>query len=75
MILDRPEQIEAFRLGALHKMLKLEVLGMKRASRSAYSIIKEETGLKGSKKSVYDQLTAILYPPHDVEMEKTIYNA
>jgi len=41
-------------------MLKLEILGMHRRGQSAYSIIKEETGLKGSKQKVFDQLTDLL---------------
>ncbi len=72
--INTPEQIEEFRLRTLHKMLKLEILGMTRRGQSAYSIIKAETGLKGSKQKVYDQLDAILNPQHDVEMEKAIYN-
>lgn len=59
-VLDTPEQIARFRLNTLHKMLKLEMLGMNRRGQSAYSIIKQETGLKGSKQKVYDQLTTIL---------------
>lgn len=59
-VLDTPEQIAQFRLNALHKMLKLEILGMTRRGQSAYAIIKSETGLKGSKQKVYDQLTEIL---------------
>ena len=59
-VLDTPEQIAQFRLNSLHKMLKLEILGMTRRGQSAYSIIKQETGLKGSKQKVYDQLTEIL---------------
>jgi hypothetical protein len=55
-------------------MLKLEILGMTRRGQSAYSIIKQETGLKGSKQKVYDQLEAILFPKHDIEMEQAIYN-
>jgi len=59
-VLDTPEQIAQFRLNALHKMLKLEILGMTRRGQSAYAIIKQETGLKSSKQKVYDQLTEIL---------------
>ena len=55
--IDQPEQIAEFRLRTLHKMLKLEILGMTRRGQSAYSIIKQETDLKGSKQKVYDQLT------------------
>jgi len=57
MLLDNEQQIAEFRLRTLHKMLKLEILGMTRRGQSAYSIIKAETGLKGSKQKVYDQLT------------------
>ena len=59
-VLDTAEQIAQFRLNTLHKMLKLEILGMTRRGQSAYSIVKQETGLKGSKQKVYDQLTEIL---------------
>jgi hypothetical protein len=48
---------------------------MKRRGQSAYAIIKQETGLTGSKQKVYDKLNDLLNPPHDVEMEKAIYNA
>lgn len=73
-MLTEETQIAEFRLRTLHKMLKLEILGMSRRGQSAYAIIKQETGLKGSKQKVYDQLADILYPPHDVEMERAIYN-
>lgn len=59
-ILDTPEQIALFRLSALHKMLRLEIKGMKRRGQSAYAIIKQETGLKGNRQKVYDQLTELL---------------
>jgi|APCry1669188970_1035186.scaffolds.fasta_scaffold02710_1 hypothetical protein len=62
-ILDNPEQIAAFRLLTLRSMLKLEILGMTRRGRSAYSIIKEELGLKGNKTRVYNQLSAMLQRP------------
>ena len=56
MLITGKEQIAEFRLRTLHKMLKLEILGMTRRGQSAYSIIKQETGLKGSKQKVYDEL-------------------
>lgn len=62
-ILTNPNQIAAFRLLSLRSMLKLEILGMHRSGRSAYSIIKQELGLKGSKTRVYDQLSAMLQRP------------
>jgi len=60
IVLDTPEQIAKFRLNTLPKMLRLEIAGMTRRGQSAYAIIKQETGLKGSKQKVYDQLTTIL---------------
>ena len=60
MILDQPKQIEAFRMKALRSALKLEVLGMKKRGRSAYSIVKAEFGLKGSKKSVLEQFEKLI---------------
>ncbi len=56
--LTTPEAIAACRLVTLSKMLKLEIQGMKRRGRSAYAIVKEELGFKGSKQKVLDQLEA-----------------
>jgi hypothetical protein len=58
--LTTPEQISGARLITLRGALKLELLGMKRRGRSAYSIIKEEFGLKGNKQKVYDQFDLIV---------------
>ena len=58
--LNTPNPIAHFRLVTLHKMLRLEIKGMKRRGPSAYSIIKQETGLKGSRQKVFDQLAEIL---------------
>jgi len=59
-ILHEEEQIAMFRLLTLRQALKLEMLGMKRHGRSAYSIIKEELGLKGSRETVFKTLSEIL---------------
>jgi len=55
-VYDSPEVINNFRLRALRGALKLEILGMKRRGRSAYSIIKEEFGFKGSRQKVLAQI-------------------
>ena len=64
MILDRPDQIEHFRFLTLRQGLKLELKGL-RMSRgaSAYAIIKRELGLKGSRISVFNQLSEMLGKP------------
>ena len=49
-------QTKKVRMLTLKAALKLEIHGMKRHGRSAYSIIKEEYGFKGNKKSVLLQL-------------------
>ena len=59
-MLHEEEQIAMFRLFTLRQALKLEMLGMKRHGRSAYSIIKEELGLKGSRETVFKTLSEIL---------------
>lgn len=61
LILDKPHQINAFRLLALRSALKLELLGMC-ASRgfSAYKTIKNEFGFKGNKQKVSEQFTKYL---------------
>jgi len=70
MLLTKPNEINAFRLLALQKALKLELKGLK-VSRgiSAYKIIKEEFNLKGNKQTVLDQYTKIL---EDNNILKTI---
>ncbi len=57
--LDRPDQIEAYRIASLKTMLSLEVVGMRRRGRSAATIVKAEFGLKGSNQKVYDEFICI----------------
>lgn len=55
------EDIKNFRLRTLHSALKLEAKGMKRSrGPTAYSIIKKELGLQGSRQKVLDQLEGII---------------
>ena len=62
IIADTPEKIELYRMHVLHKMLKLELLGIKfkRGMPTAYSAIKKEYNLKGSRQKVYDAFTEII---------------
>lgn len=59
-VIDTLEGINFTVLCARRAALRLEILGMKRRGRSAYSICKVEYKLKGSKQSVLDQLTAMI---------------
>ena len=59
------ENINRARLLTLRTALKLEVLGLKRTAmfrggRSAYVILKDELGLKGSRESVLQQVERYL---------------
>ena len=60
-IIDTPERINMFRMLTLKSGLKLEIAGMRmNRGRTAYSIIKEEFGLKGSKQKVLDQFISLI---------------
>ena len=55
-IYDSAEQIQMYRMMALKGALRLEILGMRKKGRSAYSLAKEEFGFKGDKRKVLKQL-------------------
>jgi hypothetical protein len=60
-VLQEQEQIAMYRLLTLRQALKLEIKGMKMSrGRSAYSIIKSELGLKGSRETVFKELSILL---------------
>ena len=59
------DNINLFRLLSLRSALKLEIVGMKKRGRSAYSIIKEEFGFKGSKQSVLADLEELIAQKKD----------
>ena len=61
-ILDTPDQIARYRLATLRAALKLEIAGMKRRGRSAYSILKDE-GFTGTRAAVLQQLNDQLERP------------
>jgi len=54
------EAIQLYRLCALRSMLLLEIVGMRRRGPSAYSSLKKQFGLKGSKEKVLAQLETII---------------
>ena len=54
--LTTPQQIDRFRAYVLMSALALEIKGLKRSGPSAYSIIKREFNLKGSREKVLTQL-------------------
>lgn len=60
MIIDSKPQIDLFHLTVLVSALRLETLGMKRQGPSAYSILKNNYGLKGNKEAVLKQAQELL---------------
>lgn len=50
------DQIKDFQFVARKGALKLEIAGLKKRGRSAYAIIKEAYGYKGSRESVLKQM-------------------
>ena len=57
IIADTPQKIELYRMHVLEKMLRLEILGIKMTKYgqpTAYSAIKKEYNLKGSRQKVWD---------------------
>ena len=60
MIIDKPEDIDLYSIMVKRSALVLEMRGMKRRGRSAYSLIKEEFGLKGNRQKVFEQLSKII---------------
>jgi hypothetical protein len=57
-VINRPEQIEAFRLLTLRQALTLEMKGLRRTGKSAYSILRE-MGYTGTRAEVLEQLDKI----------------
>lgn len=57
-VISTPDQIEAFRLLTLRQALKLEIKGMRRTGKSAYSIL-QEMGYSGTRGEVLAQLDKI----------------
>jgi len=60
IMIDTPDGIAFAQLLARRGALRLELLGLKRSGRSAYSICKEVYGLKGTRQRVLDQLCAMI---------------
>ena len=61
MIIDKPEQIELYRMLVLRKALELEMKDIyMHRGKTAYSAIKQMFNIKGSRQKVYDAFTEII---------------
>ena len=59
-MIDTPEGIAFFQMCARRGALSLELKGLKRRGRSAYSICKSVYGLQGNRQSVLTQMDAMI---------------
>ncbi len=59
-IITGEDNIGLAKLCVLKSALKLEIVGLKRRGRSAYSMIKATFSLKGNKQSVLEQFEKII---------------
>ena len=60
MIADTPYKIDLLTLLYLRRNLRLEVVGLKGRGRTAYSVLKQELGIKGNKQKVLDQVNQMI---------------
>jgi len=73
IIADTPQKIDLYRMNVLEKMLKLEILGIKMnkgGQPTAYSVIKKEYNLKGSRQKVYDTFKQIVQTTKEREINE-----
>ena len=69
MMITNPNHIELYAMQCQKQALRLEIYGMKRRGSSAYALIKEIYGLKGSKQRVLEQFTKII---EDIEIREML---
>jgi hypothetical protein len=60
IVIEGKDSIGLYRIMALEKMLKLELMGIKHSRGSVYAVVKKEFGLKGNKQKVYEQYKEIV---------------
>lgn len=72
IVIDTPEGIAFAQMCARKAALALECKGMKRRGQSAYSICKQEYGLKGTKQKVLEQMEKMV---EDVLAKRDMMNA
>ena len=60
MIADAPYKLDLLTLLYLRRNLRLEVVGLKGRGRTAYSVLKQELGIKGNRQKVLDQVNQMI---------------
>ena len=67
MIIDKPNHLEVYRMMVQRQALKLQMKGIRTRGRSAYSMIKEQYGLKGNITKVYTEFTVMIETAKQIE--------
>ena len=75
IVIDTPEGINFYQLCARRGALKLELKGMRRRGRTAYSICKQVYGLKGSRERVLAQMNDLIELAHAKKDEQRAMEA
>ena len=65
MIADTPYKLDLLTLLYLRRNLRLEVVGLKGRGRTAYSVLKQELGIKGNRQKVLDQVNQMIQSMND----------
>ena len=65
MIADAPYKLDLLTLLYLRRNLRLEVVGLKGRCRTAYSVLKQELGIKGNRQKVLDQVNQMIQSMND----------
>ena len=67
MKIDNQNHIELYTMMVQRQALKLQMKGIKTRGRSAYSLIKEQYGLKGNIAKVYAEFTTMIETAKQIE--------
>ena len=60
IVADTPYKLDLLTLLYLRRNLRLEVVGLKGRGRTAYSVLKQELGIKGNRQKVLDQVNQMI---------------
>ena len=65
IVADTPYKLDLLTLLYLRRNLRLEVVGLKGRGRTAYSVLKQELGIKGNRQKVLDQVNQMIQSMKD----------
>ena len=72
IVADTPYKLDLLTLLYLRRNLRLEVVGLKGRGRTAYSVLKQELGIKGNRQKVLDQVNQMIQSMKDQQQQGEI---